>query len=142
MGKKLYFQTNPPGLSLNLDGFNIQTPTNSSGPLEVVSWINHNISLLIKDQGDMIFDSWNNGMKSRSGKFMVREEDDDVDTTKIKVRTARFHSSRMDNSTTTTTTTTTSSLVLPAHRRTTHLRSARIKSTTTTTTTTIGTTTP
>ena len=74
--KTIRFQTNPPGLSLSLDAFDIQTPPNAAQSLEVVSWINHSISLYVEDQDDLIFESWNNGIRSRKSKFLIEEEDD------------------------------------------------------------------
>ena len=73
--KSLYFSTDPPGLELKLDGFNIKTPDETDVPLEVISWINHNITIDVKDQGTMVFDTWSNGIRSRQSKDTVREDD-------------------------------------------------------------------
>ena len=67
--KKLYFNTDPPGLELILDGFTLKTP--DDGPLEVLSWINHNLVIDVEDQGEMVFDRWNNGISSRHSEGKV-----------------------------------------------------------------------
>ena len=80
--KSLYFNTDPPGLELTLDGFNIKTPIDA--PLEIISWVNHNIVIDVEDQGDMIFDSWSDGIRSRHSVDNIRENFDE------NVRTAKF----------------------------------------------------
>jgi hypothetical protein len=80
--KSLYFDTDPPGLELILDGINIKTP--EDGPLEVISWINHNITIDVRDQNDMAFEGWTNGISSRQSKNTVRENSNE------NVRTAKF----------------------------------------------------
>lgn len=56
--KKLYFGTDPPGLSLNLDGYKVDTP--KEGLLEVTTWVNHSLTVLVPEQqSGMMFDSWN-----------------------------------------------------------------------------------
>jgi len=71
--KTLYFTTDPPGLELTLDGFDIKTPDEAGVPLEVVTWINHNFTTNVKDQGDMVFKSWSDGFRERYSKNVVRQ---------------------------------------------------------------------
>jgi len=80
--KKLYFNTDPPGLELKLDGFKIKTPDDA--PLEIISWVNHNLVIDVEDQGDMIFDRWNDGIESR---YIANEVKEDFGK---EVRTAIF----------------------------------------------------
>jgi hypothetical protein len=58
--KKIYFITDPPGLELTLDGFELDTPTD--GPLEVITWINHNLVIDVKDQAGYTFLGLSNGL--------------------------------------------------------------------------------
>ena len=81
----LYFSTDPPGLELTLDGFDVKTPEEEGVPLEVITWINHNFTIDVKDQGDMVFQSWSDGAEERFSKTIVREN-----PRKDAIRTARF----------------------------------------------------
>ena len=69
--KTLYFATDPPGLELTLDGFVVKTPEEEGVPLEVVTWINHNLTVNVKDQGGMVFQSWSDGAKERYSKIVI-----------------------------------------------------------------------
>ena len=79
--KLLYFKTDPPGLRLTIEGFNIKTPDDS--PLEIISWLNHNITIDVNDQDDMIFDGWSNGIRARHTKDQVRENYNEIRTAKF-----------------------------------------------------------
>jgi len=88
--KTLYFGTDPPGLELTLDGFDIKTPEETGIPLKVVTWINHNFTIDVQDQGNMIFDGWSDGTKNRYSKTLVRDEADFKRAGNDKIITARF----------------------------------------------------
>lgn len=86
--KTLYFGTDPPGLELTLDGFDIKTPDEAGVPLEVITWINHNFTIDAKDQGDMVFESWSNGFRERYSKEVVRQHN--IGRVNSKMKTAIF----------------------------------------------------
>ena len=80
--KKLYFNTAPAGFELTLDGFDIRTPKDK--PLEVISWVNHNITIDVKDQNNMVFDKWSDGIRSRHSLNTVRDQVEEG------IKTAKF----------------------------------------------------
>eukprot|EP00535_Pseudo-nitzschia_heimii_P005040 CAMPEP_0197192430 /NCGR_PEP_ID=MMETSP1423-20130617/25051_1 /TAXON_ID=476441 /ORGANISM="Pseudo-nitzschia heimii, Strain UNC1101" /LENGTH=874 /DNA_ID=CAMNT_0042645309 /DNA_START=172 /DNA_END=2793 /DNA_ORIENTATION=+ len=90
--KILYFSTDPPGLELNLDGFDIKTPEEEGVPLEVTTWFDHTFTINVKDQGNMIFQSWNDGTKERFSKTIIQGNPrKDAQMREVQtVKTARF----------------------------------------------------
>mmetsp|Transcript_23278 Transcript_23278/g.51708 ORF Transcript_23278/g.51708 Transcript_23278/m.51708 type:complete len:126 (+) Transcript_23278:722-1099(+) len=93
--KTLYFGTDPPGLRLILDGFDTKTPEKAGEPLAVVTWINHRFTIDVRDQGNMVFESWSDGSQERYSKDVVHGDHDVGSTTsdwapRANVKTARF----------------------------------------------------
>ncbi|KAG7346756.1 PKD domain containing protein [Nitzschia inconspicua] len=72
--KSIYFSTDPPGLEVILDGFDIETPKDR--PLEVITWINHNLVIDVKDQKGYEFDGLSNGVQSRHSEIKIGDESD------------------------------------------------------------------
>ncbi|KAG7364627.1 PKD domain containing protein [Nitzschia inconspicua] len=72
--KSIYFSTDPPGLEVILDGFDIETPKDR--PLEVITWINHNLVIDVKDQKGYGFDGLSNGVQSRHSEIKIGDESD------------------------------------------------------------------
>lgn len=96
--RTLYFETDPPGLELTLDGYDIKTPDNVGEVLEVVTWVRHSFSIDVRDQGEMVFDSWSDGTTERHSITKI-EDISDGDAIKpngksIEIKTARFVESK------------------------------------------------
>mmetsp|Transcript_26968 Transcript_26968/g.64377 ORF Transcript_26968/g.64377 Transcript_26968/m.64377 type:complete len:854 (-) Transcript_26968:73-2634(-) len=72
--KTLYFSSSPPGQTLILDGFRMETPSNGE-PAKVVTWINHNLIVEIDSDDDdddndqaeeLTFAGWTSGLQTLS----------------------------------------------------------------------------
>jgi hypothetical protein len=74
--KQIYFVTDPPGLELILDGFEIDTPIDQ--PLEVITWINHKLVIDVKDQKGYVFVGLSNGLGelSKHSEIIINEDAD------------------------------------------------------------------
>ena len=89
----LHFRTDPPGLELTFDGYNVRTPDEDGVSLSVTTWIRHNFTINARDQEDMIFVNWNDGSTERQKKIMIEESDNEVNARSersVKIITAQF----------------------------------------------------
>ena len=80
--KTLYFSSSPPGQTLILDGFRMETPS-SGEPAKVTTWINHNLIVEIDSENDdeLMFAGWTSGLQTLSNdkRTTINVKDDMID---------------------------------------------------------------
>jgi PKD repeat protein len=70
-------ESNPPGIEVAVDAYPLRTSE------QIVSWKNHKLNVLAKDQPPFLFQSWRDGNTERERKITLREDSSDVQVEEI-----------------------------------------------------------